>query len=132
MPDVKIKNRIHDAFDKAAELIESDNTDFDEMRAAVEAGVRGYADLRRCEAQRRREALIAKQTRTRPADQYLDARDEAEPEFQIQTETEQVATKFHTNRDSLKQLIATEGRYSQRGTPARRAWLHRLLDFGLN
>lgn len=120
---------IHGAWDTLAQIALSDNLREENTRKAVELGVRAYAAQRRAEAQERREALRAKQVRQAPAEQYIDARDQKEPEAHIAAEIEAVTTRIIDKAREVARKLDDPRAAKSRGTAERRAWVEELLAF---
>lgn len=120
---------IHGSWDTLAQIARSDNLRPANTKAAVELGVRAYAAQRRAEAQARREALRAKQIRQAPAEQYIDARDQKEPEAHIAAEIEAVTARIIDKAREVTSLLDDPRATRRRGTPERRAWVEELLEF---
>lgn len=120
---------IHGAWDTLAQIARSDNLRPANTKAAVELGVRAYAAQRRAEAQERREALRAKQVRQAPTEQYIDARDQKEPEAQITAEIKAVTARVVDKAREVARKLDDPRAAKSRGTAERRAWVEELLDF---
>lgn len=120
---------IHGAWDTLAQIALSDNLREENTRTAVELGVRAYAAQRRAEAQERREALRAKQVRQAPDAQYIDARDQKEPEAQIIGETKVITARILDKAREMARRLDDRRAAANRGTAERRAWVEELLEF---